>query len=484
MMRLAVATMLASPLLGGALGLAARAQEAAPSPFAPLPRIRDSINGGFTPPAPAASPAATRRLASAAGRPAPFAVPSVAAVRPRAIASDPRPLEATPAPDASPKDAALSPLPDLSGPGASAAPVGEPRPPIDAAVQSASREVPAVDPSQAKIVPHRSLPSGEIAATVGAEQITLGELRVAMKEHLAGTPLSQVPPDALESMGKMVLEQLIQRTLVIQAAKVKLKNEKNWDQFMKQIERVWVEHEMPELFQKYNVKDQYELRRMMEKRGLSLDKVRDAFKLQTAASEFVRNELQAKIKVDLPEQRAYYDAHLKEFDRPAQVTWREVVVEVSKHKNRAEARGKAEAVLARLRRGDDFQTVAKAESEGPNARKGGLWETAPGSYADAAVNEALNTLPLGRISAILEGPDAYHVVRVEKRRQAGPASFLDVQLDIRDTLRDEKFKKGAEAFFAKLRGKTLITSPMFEGSPGLPPSVNATAFASRPATGQ
>ena len=366
------------------------------------------------------------------------------------------------------------------------------RPPADASLQTTSREVDAAavpspdaapDPSMAKIAtPARhGTPTGEIAATVGAEKITQGELAMAMNERLDGTDRSKIPDEIFEAMGRNVLERLIQRTLVIQAAKVKLKNEKNWANFMKQVENVWNEHEVPELIQKYGVKDKYELRKAMERRSISFDRVHDAFKLQTAANEFVRNELQTKMKVDLPEQRAYYEAHLAEFNRPAQVTWREVVVEVGKNKGHANARRKAEVVLARLRAGEDFEAVARAHSEGPNAKKGGLWETAPGSYAVPTVNDALENLPLGQVSAILEGPDAYHIIRVEDRRAAGPATFFEVQLKIRELIKEEKYNKGAEAYFLKLRDRTIITSPMFEGTPGVPPSVNAQASATPPA---
>lgn len=472
----------AATMLGIALFLSARpgmAQEPAPSPFAPLPRIQDTINavvpGGEVVPPGSSRPAKGTSNPAPSARPSAFAVPNARTIRPRSIPAVPPPIdEAT----AAPKTVEPAGLPDLP-------PDALPSAPADPSLRMVSREVATpADPSMAKIGPtRRGTPTGEIAATVGPEQITHGELRLAILERLDGTPRDKIPPDAYEAMCRSILERLIQRTLVIQAAKAKLKNDKNWDNFMKQVENVWRDHEIPELIQKYGVKDRYELSRAMERRGLSLDRVRESFKLQTAANEFVRNELQGKMKVDLPEQRAYYEAHMKEFDRPAQVSWREVLVEVGKNKGRAGARRKAEAILARLRKGDDFTAVVKAESDGPNANKGGLWETSPGSYAVPAVNEALDSLPVGQVSPILEGPDAYHIIRVEDRRQAGPAPFMEVQLKIREIIKEEKYNKGAESYFQKLRGKTLITSPMFAGSPMAPPSVNSQAFAvSQPPT--
>ena len=50
-------------------------------------------------------------------------------------------------------------------------------------------------------------------------------------------------------------------------------------------------------------------------------------------------------------------------------------------------------------------------------------KTTPGSYAVKSINDALDALPIGQISGVLEGPDSFHVLRVENRRPAGPASF-------------------------------------------------------------
>ena len=78
----------------------------------------------------------------------------------------------------------------------------------------------------------------------------------------------------------------------------------------------------------------------------------------------------------------YYSEHLhdKEFDRSAEITWRELVVEKSHYPNPADARRKAEALLARLGKGEDFAKLARNDSEGPSRvrAQGGLMQTSPG----------------------------------------------------------------------------------------------------------
>ncbi len=58
-------------------------------------------------------------------------------------------------------------------------------------------------------------------------------------------------------------------------------------------------------------------------------------------------------------------------------------------------------------------------------------QTSPGSYAVEAVNQALDTLPVNQVSPVLEGPTSYHIVLVENRRAAGPATFKEIQDEMR-----------------------------------------------------
>ena len=57
--------------------------------------------------------------------------------------------------------------------------------------------------------------------------------------------------------------------------------------------------------------------------------MRQDFRQMFLADQFLHSRLQSKVKVDLPDLLKYYDEHVKkhEFDRPALITWREIVVE-------------------------------------------------------------------------------------------------------------------------------------------------------------
>jgi hypothetical protein len=361
--------------------------------------------------------------------------------------------------------------------------------PSDASVRPASTTASSSTPSSNQNDPTavrtelRARPSSEyseVAARVGEEIITLRELRRAYAE----TKKKCVPdghrltPEETDQLARMALDNLIDRSLILQEAKRLMKSPKQWDKFKEFASQAWLEDELPPLLRRYAASNVYELKQKLNEKGKSLDEMREEFVSTRMSREFVNMKVYNKLSVDLPVMRDYYNANLKKFDRPAEITWREVVVEVSRYPSRADARRKAEAVLAKLRRGDDFATVAKAESEGPTAGEGGLWKTGPGSLAEPALNQALDTAALNQVSSIIEGPTSFHILRVEARRNAGPARFDEVQEKIRETLIEQIYERETKALIEKLRDQTLVTTKFDE----VPPTETAAAAPAAPAT--
>jgi peptidyl-prolyl cis-trans isomerase SurA len=310
--------------------------------------------------------------------------------------------------------------------------------------------------------------AGRAAARVGDEVITLHDLVMSVKDQLSRHPAGRdLTPQELNLVAKTVLAGLIERALVAQEAKRALKNPKQLDSLYAAADGFWRERELPPLLRRYMADNENQLKQRFKETNRSLDAVRMNYRQDFLAQVFMEQKLSGQTKVELPEMLRYYNEHLhdKEFDRPAEITWRELVVEKSHYPNEAAARRKAEDLLARLNKGENFAALARAHSEGPSSvrAQGGLMQTSPGSYAVESVNEALEHLPLNQNSAILEGPTSLHIVRVENRRTAGPASFEEIQDQIRQKVQVEKMRTAREQFIKKLKRDTLITT-IFDGT--------------------
>jgi len=317
--------------------------------------------------------------------------------------------------------------------------------------------------------------AGHIAARVGDEVITLKELTEAVKERLTKLPGGYKPNhQEIKMLTSQVLDMLIERATITQEAKRELKKPEPLKLIYTVADKAWREEELPPLLRQEGVENEYKLKDKLAEKGKSLERMREIYRQEFLARGFLEQKLKGKISVTIPEMRDYYNTHIDDFNRLEHWTWREVIIELDKHPSRAEARSKADAVLARLRHGDDFAQVAQAESEGPNRNKGGLWETAPDSYAVPAVNDAIKSLPIGQVSSIIEGPTSYHIVRVEARRPAGPASFAEVQDKIRRLVHHRKVDIESNAFLDKLRKQTVVTT-IFDHTDFAPAATRPTA---------
>ncbi|MEO6809705.1 MAG: peptidyl-prolyl cis-trans isomerase, partial [Isosphaeraceae bacterium] len=295
-------------------------------------------------------------------------------------------------------------------------------------------------------------------ARVGDRMITWNELKRSIRDFrrqqgIDDRPLSE--PEE-QQIAKIVLDKLINRTLILEEARRSFKKPEQWKKLQEMADESWDKTELPPLLKKYKVNNKYELDVILTKQGESLEHYREANRMEAISSEFLMMKLRSRFKPSLSEMRTYYQNNTSKFDLPAQISWREVVIRLDGQTDRAGVRRSAEAALDRLRRNEDFAKVAKAVSQGATADQGGFWETEPGTHAAPAVNTALGSLPIRQVSPILECPDALRILRVESRRAAGPAPFSEVQAKISHILFERNAEQEITTFIKKLRGESLV----------------------------
>ena len=222
------------------------------------------------------------------------------------------------------------------------------------------------------------------------------------------------------------LEGLIDRCLLVQEAKRNISDKKMLDSVNKAADEMWHDNDVLPLERKFNVETELQLKEKLAGQGRSLDTMRQSFRQSFLAETYIRQKLRDRVNVELPDLLKYYNEHLntREFDRPAQIKWRELVVEVAKYESLAAARRKADGLLEAIKKGEDLAKLARASSDGPTGSRnqGGLMETSPGGYAVAAVNSALLSLPIGQVSSGDRGGAAelpHHQGREPPPRRAG-----------------------------------------------------------------
>lgn len=138
--------------------------------------------------------------------------------------------------------------------------------------------------------------------------------------------------------------------------------------------------------------DEAEFLRRVEEAGFTLESLTERFR-----DELLREELSTALapSVDPADVRAAYDAQIEQY---RQVKVRHILFTVDQATTEAKAKAKADAALARLRKGEKFAALATALSDDTStATEGGLlpgWTSLAGldqSFAKAAFAARVNT---------------------------------------------------------------------------------------------
>ena len=110
-----------------------------------------------------------------------------------------------------------------------------------------------------------------------------------------------------------------------------------------------------------------------------------------------------------------------------------------------------------LASGTSFDELARKHSAGPTAESGGVRDwTTEGSLAAEEVNAALFSLSVGSVSEPIRLKDACWIVKVLDRDDAHLKPFEEVQNQIKEDLRKQRFSGAVKEIMQELRDQADI----------------------------
>ncbi len=172
------------------------------------------------------------------------------------------------------------------------------------------------------------------------------------------------------------------------------------------------------------------------------------------SGEYVAQVVIADIKVPEEEMKSYYKEHEKDFLLTETVKARHIFIQLPEKATGTEkdlARKKAEAILSRLKKGEDFAKVAAESSDDADtAKKGGeLGFLTPGKTNSEEFEKAAFALKKGETSGIVQSPFGFHIIKADEKSEKRTASFEEAKAYIVELLQKEHEKKKANEFVEK-----------------------------------
>ena len=306
------------------------------------------------------------------------------------------------------------------------------------------QDKPAVKPAATSQSPSK------IVATVNGTAITKAEMDRAMKFMLAQNRVTTTLSDEEKKKAETaVLDQLISAELLYQAGK-KLE--------IKDIDKL-VETQMSQNKAKFPSPEAYE--KALKASGLTEKELKEFSRKEIYINNLIEKEIAPKVSISDADAKKFYDENKEKFKHDEQVRASHILI-VADAKASAEdkkkAKEKANAVLKRVKAGEDFAAVAKKESGCPSAPQGGdLGYFGKGQMVPAFESVAFSLKP-GEISDVVETQFGYHIIKVDEKKPAGSETFDQVKQKITAYLKVEKIQKNITEYIEKLRkeGKVEI----------------------------
>lgn len=292
--------------------------------------------------------------------------------------------------------------------------------------EPAKPEAAAQEAGQEKSVP-KSAPKTGPVAKVNGEDIPRAAFNKAYEQTIARYMRSghQLPDSLKERLKDNIVRRLVDAAIIEQQAKkmgVKVDPA--------ELKKRWGEHKArygtPEAFTAF-----------LTRSKMSEAEVKAQFE-RNLVREALFKKVTEKVEVSPKQVREYYDKFKKQFNEPARVRARHILIRVKPSdakEVKAEKRAKAEKIAKEAKKTDDAGFAKLAEKygeDGTKSRGGDLGAFARGRMVKP-FEDAAWELKKGQVSGVVETQFGYHVIRKTDFLPAKKRSFEEVKDQIERT---------------------------------------------------
>ena len=182
--------------------------------------------------------------------------------------------------------------------------------------------------------------------------------------------------------------------------------------------------------------------------GLTITDLRNKINDQLKIKYMVEREVKDKIYVNPQEITEYYEKNKEQFKRAERVQLDSIFIGYQKDKQ--EAIKKAREALDRLKKEENFTSVAREYSQAPSI---GMIER---GHILPEVEEVVFKLEKGEISSLVEVENGIYIFKLIEKLPAELSELKDVKDSIYQILFDQKFKEQYMAWLEKLKKDAYV----------------------------
>ena len=171
---------------------------------------------------------------------------------------------------------------------------------------------------------------------------------------------------------------------------------------------------------------------------ISIDHVKKSIEETILINKFLTGIAESGVKATEDDLRRAYKQDSTD-GKTASVRHILIMTKGKSDQEKAAARTKIEDILAQAKGGADFADLAKKYSEDPGSKdNGGLFENFPRGQMVKPFNDAAFSVPVGKLSGVIETTFGYHILKVvDRQKETRP--FEEVRAEL-----ESKLKQGSQ----------------------------------------
>lgn len=197
----------------------------------------------------------------------------------------------------------------------------------------------------------------------------------------------------------------------------------------------------------------------LKRKNLNEETLRERLEKNLAVQQYVDKQFTSAVTVTDSDIISYYQGNMGLFTQPLQVRASHILIKTEPgwdESRKKDARRKADEILKDLKKGKDFASIAKEQSDGPTKMNGGDLGYLRTGQLEKQLETVVFDLKSGEMSDVVETDYGFHLFKVTDKKPATVLPFENVKEKIREFLRDEKAKQEAYLHAKKLREKAAV----------------------------
>lgn len=180
---------------------------------------------------------------------------------------------------------------------------------------------------------------------------------------------------------------------------------------------------------------------------INYDQWKEDLKKEILFEKLIAVDVNAHVRVSEDEAEDYFYEHKNMYKTAQKVRVLQIVVRDL---------APAQQALQRLNDGADFLKVAREESIGPEARRGGDLGFITRQVMPEPLDETIFNLPVNEISPIVQSPYGFHIFKVLEIKPAKISDFAESKEEVMADIRAKKEEAAFISWLEALKMKAII----------------------------